>query len=247
VGDSHDAELASLKKQLDEFAATVNRPEEARSAINKAFGEIEEQGLVPGLEIGETAPDFSLPDAKGDQVRLADRLANGPVVLTFYRGSWCPYCNLELRAYQQALPQFREAGTSLIAISPQQPDDALSMTEKHNLEFDVLSDVEQHVLAAYKIRFDLPPNVTEHMLDATLAALAKQQPEGHYSLPAPATFVLDHDGVVRARHVSMAYRARMEPAEALEVVRRIQSGKTRNYHPIHLRQKGGHGCSDHRW
>jgi peroxiredoxin len=158
-------------------------------------------------------------------VHLADRLAKGPVVLSFYRGSWCPYCNLELRAYQQALPRFREAGASLIAISPQQPDDALSMAEKNDLEFDVLSDVDQRVLAAYRIRFDLPPHVTEHMLDSTLAALAKQQPGGHYSLPVPATFVLDQDGVVRARHVSMAYRTRMEPAEALEAIRQIQSGK----------------------
>ncbi len=227
MNDSHDAELASLKQQLDVFAATVKRPEQAKSAINDAFAEIEKRGLVPGIKIGEIAPDFTLPDAKGDRVHLADRLAAGPVVVTFYRGSWCPYCNLELRAYQQALPQFREAGASLIAISPQQPDDALSMAEKHALEYDVLSDVDQDVLTAYRIRFDLPPNVTEHMLDATLAALAKQQPEGHYSLPVPATFVLDQDGVVRARYVSMNYRTRMEPAEALEAVRKIQAQKSR--------------------
>ncbi|WP_162186166.1 peroxiredoxin-like family protein [Amycolatopsis jejuensis] len=216
-----DDQLASLKQQLDDFAAAVKRPENAKAAINDAFDEIERQGLVPGLDVGEIAPDFTLPDARGTEVRLADRLAAGPVVLTFYRGSWCPYCNLELRAYQQALPLFREAGAALIAISPQQPDDALSMTEKHELEYDVLSDTEQRVLTAFKVRFDLPPHVTEHMLDTTLAALAKQQPEGHYSLPVPATFVLDQDGVVRARHVSMAYRTRMEPAEALQVIREI--------------------------
>nr|WSY48753.1 AhpC/TSA family protein [Streptomyces sp. NBC_00886]WSY57511.1 AhpC/TSA family protein [Streptomyces sp. NBC_00886] len=227
MSDPRDDELASLKKELDDFAAAVNRPESAKSAINDAFDEIDKRGLVPGLKIGETAPDFTLSDAKGDQVRLADRLSQGPVVLVFYRGSWCPYCNLELRAYQQALPQFQKAGASLIAISPQQPDDAMSMTEKHDLEYDVLSDVEQSVLAAYKIRFDLPPHVTEHMLDSTLAALAKQQPEGHYSLPVPATFVLDQQGVIRARHVSMAYRTRMEPSEALEAVRKIQSAKAR--------------------
>jgi peroxiredoxin len=198
-----------------------------RPPARDAFAEIEKRGLVPGLKLGETAPDFTLPDAKGGRVRLADRLAQGPVVLNFYRGSWCPYCNFELRAYQLALPRFREAGAFLIAVSPQQPDDALSMTEKHALEYDVLSDVEQQVLAAYRIRFDLPPHVTEHMLDATLAALAKQQPDGHYSLPVPATFVLDQDGVGRARYVSMNYRTRMEPAEALDAVRKIQAEKSR--------------------
>lgn len=217
-------ELSSLKQELDELAASVKRPEHAKAAINKAFEEIEERGLVPGLAIGDKAPDFVLPDAKGEQVRLSDRLAQGPVVITFYRGSWCPYCNLELRAYQAALPKFQEVGASLIAISPQLPDDAMSMTGKHSLEYDVLSDVDQAVLAAFKVRFDLPPNITEHMLDATLAALAKQQPEGHYSLPVPATYVLDADGIVRARHLSMAYRTRMEPSEALAVVREIQAG-----------------------
>jgi peroxiredoxin len=218
-----DNELASLKQELDDLAASVQRPEHAKAAINKAFEDIEDRGLVPGLGIGEKAPDFTLPDAKGGHVRLADRLAEGPVVITFYRGSWCPYCNLELRAYQAALPGFRAAGASLMAISPQLPDDAMSMTEKHSLEYDVLSDVEQTVLDAFKIRFELPPNITEHMLDATLASLAKQQPDGHYSLPVPATYVLDKDGIVRARHVSMAYRTRMEPSEALEVIRQMQA------------------------
>lgn len=218
-------ELRSLNERLARFAASVNRPEEAKAAINAAFAEIEEKGLVPGLAVGDAAPDFELPDARGGMVRLSDRLAVGPVVLTFYRGSWCPYCNLELRAYQAMLDDFRAEGASLIAVSPQEPDDALSMTEKNSLDFDVLSDVEQDVLAAYRIRFDLPEGITEHMLDSTLAALAKQQPAGNYSLPVPATFVIDPRGIVRARHVSMAYRARMEPSEALAVVREINASQ----------------------
>jgi peroxiredoxin len=219
--DVHADELASLKRRLDEKAASVQRPEQAKTAINEAFDEIEKRGLVPGIGVGETAPDFALPDATGQEVRLADRLAAGPVVLVFYRGSWCPYCNLELAAYQEALPHFTALGATLIAVSPQLPDDALSISEKRALTYDVLSDAAQTVIEAYRIRFDLPPHVTEHMLDSTLAALAKQQPEGHYSLPVPATFVLDRYGVVRARHVSMAYRTRMEPSDALEAVRRI--------------------------
>ncbi|MEU8346286.1 Peroxiredoxin [Actinomadura meyerae] len=215
----------SLREQLEELAASVNRPEDAKAAINRAFADIEEQGLVPGLAIGDRAPDFELPDARGGRVRLADRLATGPVVLTFYRGSWCPYCNLELRAYQSRLDEFAAQDASLIAVSPQAPDDAMSMSEKNALEYDVLSDVDQHVLDAYRIRFDLPAGITAHMLDSTLAALAKQQPDGHYSLPVPATFVLDRQGTVRARHVSMAYRTRMEPDEALAAIREINAAR----------------------
>lgn len=217
--------MTSLREQLEDLAASVNRPEEAKAAINRAFADIEEHGLVPGLAIGDQAPDFELPDARGGRVRLADRLATGPVVLTFYRGSWCPYCNLELRAYQSRLDEFAAQDASLIAVSPQAPDDAMSMSEKNALEYDVLSDLEQRVLDAYRIRFDLPAGITAHMLDSTLAALARQQPDGHYSLPVPATFVLDRQGIVRARHVSMAYRTRMEPDEALAVIREITAAR----------------------
>ncbi|GLZ38401.1 peroxiredoxin-like family protein [Actinokineospora sp. NBRC 105648] len=218
------ADLPSLNERLLAVAASVNRPEEAKNAINDALDELAREGVAPGLALGATAPDFTLPNAVGDPVRLADRLATGPVVLTFYRGTWCPYCNIELNAYQEALPALRAEGAHVIAVSPQAPDDSLEMRDKHDLEFDVLSDLGQEVLTAYRVRFVFPAAAVPHLLDATAKALAKQQPDGDWSLPVPATFVLDREGVVRARHVSMAYRTRMEPAEALRVVREINGG-----------------------
>ncbi|MFF4415428.1 peroxiredoxin-like family protein [Streptosporangium sp. NPDC001559] len=215
--------MQSLNEILAAKAASVQRPEEAKRAINEAFAEIEAAGLVPGVKVGEQAPDFTLPNAVGAKVRLSDRLAEGPVVLIFYRGSWCPYCNLELAAYQAALPEFREAGARLVAVSPQLPDDALSMQERHDLAYDVLSDADQEVMAAYRVRFELPEEIKPHLLDVTAAALARQQPDGRWSLPVPATFVLDSSGVVRARHVTMNYRTRMEPADALRAVREIRA------------------------
>ncbi|MFI8221246.1 peroxiredoxin family protein [Streptomyces sp. NPDC085932] len=220
-----DPEIPNLADRLADIASAHQRPAEVRQAINAALAAIEEQGLVPGIPVGGLAPDFSLPNAVGETVRLADRLTEGPVVLSFYRGSWCPYCNAELHAYQEALPAFRREGAHVIAVSPQAPDDSISLTEKHNLKFDVLSDVHQRVIGAYRIRYVFPESVKPHLLKGTVAALARQQPDGRWSLPAPATFVLDPQGVVRARHVSMAYRTRMEPAAALRVVRDIRSGK----------------------
>ncbi|WP_037068365.1 peroxiredoxin-like family protein [Pseudonocardia acaciae] len=214
----------SLGDELAEKARSVRRPREAVEGINNAFAEIADSGAVPGLQVGDIAPGFTLPDAAGREVELAARLADGPVVLSFYRGSWCPYCNLELRAYQRALPELRRLGARLIAISPQAPDDALTVIQKYELEYDVLSDLSQRVIAAYKIRFEMPDAARPHLLDATVAALAKQQPDGRWSLPVPATFVLDTDGVVRARHVSMNYRTRMEPADALRAVEEIVNG-----------------------
>ncbi len=155
------SDLPSLGEQLAAKAASVQRPRAAVDTINDAFADIEARGLVPGLDVGATAPDFTLPDATGGAVHLADRLAEGPVVVTFYRGAWCPYCNLELHAYQEALPDFRRLGARLIAISPQAPDDGLSTQEKHSLEFDVLSDLDQEVAAAYRIRFPLGHQLRE--------------------------------------------------------------------------------------
>lgn len=222
----NDDEPPSLEERLLAVAASVKRPEEARRAIDEALADIEARGLVPGIATGERAPDFTLPNAVGEPVRLTDRLATGPVVLTFYRGSWCPYCNLELRAYQEALPALRAEGAHVVAVSPQAPDDSLSVRDRHGLEFDVLSDLSQQVIDAYRIRFRFPEAAKPYLLERTAAALAKQQPGGGWSLPVPATFVLDPGGVVRARHVSMTYRTRMEPAEALRAVRAITSPTT---------------------
>ncbi len=91
-------------------------------------------GAVPGVEIGERAPDFVLPDATGAKVALSDRLEAGPVVVSFYRGAWCPYCNTELQALQGALDSIQDLGASLVAISPQAPDASLPLIERLELD-----------------------------------------------------------------------------------------------------------------
>ena len=128
----------TLKEQLDGMTAAI--PEAIGTRIDAGVAEIEASRAAPGLAVGDRAPAFTLPDALGRPVSLADLRANGPVVVIFYRGEWCPYCNLQLRALQAALPAIRELGASLVAISPQAPDHSLSLTEKHALAFPVLSD-----------------------------------------------------------------------------------------------------------
>ena len=97
------------------------------------------------LREGDTAPDFVLPDSKGQIVRLSSILEQGPVVLSFYRGGWCPYCNLEIRALQDVLPQIRSLGAVLVAVSPEPPDKPMSMSHMARLDFDVLSDLGNRV------------------------------------------------------------------------------------------------------
>src|SRR6202521_173679 len=121
-----------------------------------------QSGIIKNsLQVGQKAPDFTLPNATGGEVSLSSLLKRGPVVLSFYRGEWCPFCNLELRALQAALPRLRARGASLIAISPQSPDHSLSITEKAGLTFDVLSDARQQVIRAYRLQFTVPADLKD--------------------------------------------------------------------------------------
>ena len=205
--------LARLSTQLD--AVNDQIPAEIGARIDAAIAEVAASGLAPGLAVDDRAPGFTLPDATGRDVSLADRLEAGPVVLQFYRGDWCPYCNLHLRALQAALPDIRKRSASLIAISPQSPDHSLSLTEQAELEFDVLSDVDQHVIRDYRVQFTLPADLQSVHLDAFNLDLRAQNADGSWNLPVPATFVISADGKIVTAGVEVDYRTRLEPSVIL--------------------------------
>ena len=171
------------------------------------------------VKAGDKAPTFTLSDATGEPVRLADVLAEGPVVLTFYRGTWCPYCNLYLSQLQATIAESKAAGAQLIAISPQTPDESLTLRDKLSLEYHVLSDIGNQVARQYTTVFrngDAPV--------ATMTDLGFDF-DGHYAddsreLPVPATFVIAQDGVVAfAKTEGGDYRERVELGEVLEALR----------------------------
>ncbi|EPR71820.1 peroxiredoxin-like family protein [Cyclobacterium qasimii] len=167
---------------------------------------------VKGLKVGDRAPDFVLPNAFGNMISLSDCLKSGPVILKFYRGEWCPICNLDLREIQQYVDQFNGFNTKVIAISPQKPDDALTITQKNELGFEVLSDSDQEVIKAYNLQFD--PGKDYHQR-RDLSAL---NGDGSITLPVPATFVIGKDFRVIASHVEANYTERMTPVEILKVL-----------------------------
>ena len=147
-----------LSTELNAFRAEFMEkvPAAIRDAMTKADLALAAGGITErALKAGATAPDFILPDVHGNKVKLSTLLAKGPVVLSFYRGGWCPYCNLELRALQQVLPQLKQLGATLVAISPQTPDESLSTSEKNALSFPVLSDQASTVASSFGITFDL--------------------------------------------------------------------------------------------
>jgi peroxiredoxin len=168
------------------------------------------------LKVGDRAPAFTLNDAYGKPVQLETLLQLGPVVVSFYRGGWCPYCNIELRGLQRALPRIKELGASLVAISPELPDRSISTQERNKLEFSVLSDLGNKVARSFGLAFKLPEDLLElykkfkHGLDDVNGE------QGAKELPIPGTFVVDRTGVVRLAFVEEDYTKRLDPDAIIE-------------------------------
>ncbi|WOD06801.1 peroxiredoxin-like family protein [Marinomonas sp. GJ51-6] len=142
-------------------------------------------------------------------------------MVTFYRGSWCPYCNLQLRALQACLGEFNDLGAELVAISPQVPDDSLSKDEISQMAFQVLSDQSAKVAVEYGVAWEVPEYLVNHMkVDRGLDLEAINNGNGNV-LPIPATFVIDRDGKVAWRFVDVDYRTRSEPADIIEALKKL--------------------------
>jgi len=207
----------TFAEQRDEFNARL--AEQAPAEVLEGFGRIiADQAAVDyaarAPKVGNRAPDFTLRDQLGRHVSLARELEHGPVVLIFYRGEWCPYCNIMLRSYGLRAGDFSERGARLMAVSPQTPDNSLTMAEKHSLEFPVLSDKRGDVIGTYGLKYDVEGQ-SRDMLAATGSDVAKFNGKGGWILPAPAVFVIDRMGIVRFGRVNGDYTQRVEPDEAL--------------------------------
>jgi peroxiredoxin len=200
------------------------RTEELRAGIRDLLEEFDSSARAlgarhyPAPEPGDKAPEFVLPDARGREVRLADLLGESRVVLVFYRGAWCPYCNLQLSAFQARLDEIKAAGAELVAISPQTPDNSLSLAEKAELTFTVLSDAGNAVAERYGLRWELSEQDKELYAGVGID-LNETNGDDSMSLPASATFVVNQDGTLAYASVSGDYRFRVGPEEVLAALR----------------------------
>lgn len=213
---SLEQELAAFKAEFSRTAPT------GRAALYEA--KIEELradfALASAVGVGETAPDFALPNASGKSVASKELLKSGPVVLTFYRGGWCPYCNIQLRAYQSVLPQISAAGARLVAISPQLPDNSLDTASKNALTFDVLSDVGNDVARSYGLVYSLAEEIRA-ALRSNNKALPSINGDESWELPVPATYVVTRDHRVALAYIEVDYRKRLEPEALLACLRSL--------------------------
>ena len=173
------------------------------------------------IQVGDTLPDFRMSDALGEEVTKAELLAQGPLLIAFYRGEWCPYCNLELRELQKHLGEFKAKGVNLVAISPEIPDQSLSTIEKGGLKFPVLSDVGNKLAKQMGILFAQPEQMRKLFNSFGLDFKARNGDDS-LEVPVPATFLVDHKGVVRNSFIDADYTKRLEPTTALEWIDELQ-------------------------
>ena len=213
----------SLQEQIAAFKEEFvkNVPTNIQEVMMLATKNLSESGLGDNTpKVSEKLPSFSLPNQTGVIVNLSDLLAKGPVVLTFYRGGWCPYCNMELKAYQDQLANINAANATLVAITPELPDASLSTIEKNELGFEVLSDVNADYSKSLDLVFSLPEELRPIYLSFGID-LEKHNGTGQFGLPLAATFVIAQDGTIASASVGTDYTQRQEPSEVVKVLKTL--------------------------
>ncbi|MBK1830006.1 AhpC/TSA family protein [Verrucomicrobiaceae bacterium R5-34] len=214
-----------LQDQLDARKSNFEKKasEEKITEYNKGIKAVQDSGLMEkALKKGDTAPDFTLKNAVGKEVTLSNLLKDGPVVMTWYRGSWCPYCNIALQSYQKNLPKFAEAGAQFIALTPELPDNSLPTKKKFSLEFEVLTDLNNQVAEKFNIVFKMTPWVKDAM--ESFAGLNKYNGEEYDSatLPLSATYIITPDRKIAYAFLDAEYRNRATPEMILKELAKLK-------------------------
>ncbi len=212
-----------LDVMLDEVrqASASKFTDEKKKIYADGISSVANSGVLDSaLKVGDKAHNFTLKNALNESVTLYNELKNGPVVLTWYRGGWCPYCNITLHALQEKLPEFKKEGATLLALTPELPDNSLSTSEKNNLEFTVLSDLENTIGKAYGVVYTLTDDV------ATIynAGFGLNKVNGDISntLPLAATYVIDTNGIITYAFLDADYTQRAEPSEMLSALKQLK-------------------------
>lgn len=216
------SEYTPLSEKLNERKSNFEKKadDEVKRIYAEGIQAIVDAGVLDNaLNVGDKAPDFTLKNATGDDISLYDRLDEGPVVLVWYRGGWCPYCNITLQRLQSELPNFEKHNASLIALTPEVPDSSLSTTEKNDLQFDVLSDEGQKVSEEYGVVFQLTDEVAARYEKSF--GLTEYNNDDSKKLPLAATYVIDTNGIITYAFLDADYRNRAEPKDIIEALEKL--------------------------
>lgn len=221
----------SLQAKLDAWRANFeaggppfNAPAWIHEPMHRATDELIASGAAKrALKVGDTAPAITLKDADGHDVSSASLLAQGPLVVTFYRGIWCPYCNMDLQAIQAALPELEKRGAKLVAISPQTAPNSRRSQRENKLSFPILSDPGNETAAAFGLRFKLPDYLTDLYKNMFKNDLAVVNGDASWTLPMPARFVIAPSGKIMYAEVNPDYTRRPDPELLLPTLDDLRS------------------------
>lgn len=220
--EKNEYTLPGYQKEVDEFLGKRKGKsigESDKSIMVKAARDLDLAMPFPGLRAGDSAPDFVLPNAFGIRVKLSDQLKKGPVVLAFYRGAWCLFCNIELNVLQSSLKHFEKYNASLIAVTPQMPDKSKGQIEEAEYTFEVLSDLDNSVMKSYNLYFEVPPELHELYKNRFGFDITEYNGKDRLGLPVPGTFVIGQDGIILSVFAKTDYKMRMEPEDILEALK----------------------------
>lgn len=220
----------NLQDKLDAFKADFEAgkppysvPRSVIDTMRRATAELIASGAAQqALKAGDRAPDFILNDPDGNPLASRKLLERGPLVVSFYRGVWCPYCNLELQALQAALPEVAAIGASVVAISPQVAVNSRKSVRQNSLDFPILSDPGNDVAAAFGLRFALPDYLVD-LYKSLRNDLPAFNGDDSWTLPMPARYVISPQGTIAYAEVNPDYTRRPDPSELLPVLRQLAS------------------------
>ena len=218
----------SLQAKLDAFKADFeagkppyNVPRSVIETMHRATAELIASGAASrAKKVGDKAPGFSLKDPEGNIVGSAELLKKGPLIVSFYRGVWCPYCNLELQALEAAKPEFERRGASLVAISPQTPPNSRKSVRQNKLTFPILSDTKGEVGSAFGLRFRLPDYLIE-LYKGLKNDLTAFNGDPSWTLPMPSRYVIGQDGTILYADVNPDYTRRPEPEDMIPALEKL--------------------------
>ena len=207
-----------IKKFQEEFVSKL--PADFKAAALEDTKKLEDSKISEdALQVGDIAPDFNLSNAVGNKVSLYKTLEDSDfVVLNFYRGAWCPYCNLEMNALREINGEIESFNSKIIAISPETPDLSLSMKEKHNLEFEVLSDTDYIVEKEYGLVFSLSEKLRPYYEEFGFDIPAATN-NSSYDLPMPAIYVVNKNKEIVFAFIDEDYKKRCEPQDILDAIK----------------------------
>jgi peroxiredoxin len=216
--------LAAFRANFEAGGPPYHAPAWVHEPMHRATDELIASGAAArALKAGARAPEFTLRDAHDREIASRELLAKGPLVVTFYRGVWCPYCNMDLQALQEALPAITERGAQLITVSPQLRQNSLKSERENKVTFPILSDPGNEVAARFGLRFKLPDYLIELYRDSFKNDLSRTNGDSSWTLPMPARYVIGMDGVIAYAEVSPDYTHRPDPQELLPALSALKS------------------------